>query len=289
MATGTTFGLLNPSNNPQDFTSVFSAGQAQTNANIAANTAVGLSVGYGGDVGWSAPENQLVRIISSQDLQNPDGVNEIIALLDRPFSMSSSSDWKALVGTSTQLDEILQAVSKNQISGVSVYSARRIWTGSDPLSLNLNLKFYAVNNSYNEVLSPCIRLQRMALPSYTPGNLSLLTPPGPSPYNWTAATASNTTGDYIQIYIAGFLLFDPVIIKRVTVEFENKYDINGYPMGANVQVEFQTYQVMSKADISKSIQGPGGPLSQPVPQTQSSISGTTLNLLNKAAGLALGG
>lgn len=275
MATGTVFSPFNPSSNPQDFTSVFASGQAAANANTAANTAVGLSVGYAGDVGWSAPENQLVRIISSLDLQNPDGINEIVAILDKPFSMSCGSDWKPLVGVNTQLDELVQAVSQNKLSGVSVYSTRRIWTGSDPLSLNLNLRFYAVNNTYNEVISPCIRLQRMALPSYGTGHLSLLTPPGPSPYNWKADgsfSTINTTGDYIQIYIGGYLLFDPVIVKRVTCEFDNKYDTNGYPMGANVQVEFQTFQVMTKSDISNVVRGPGGTLSQPLTQTQANTT-----------------
>lgn len=271
-------GLLNPSNNTQDFSQAFVPNTQALNNVANTGRKIGLSVGYSGDVGWKVPTNQLCSIISSGDLNNPDGINVITAIMEKPFSMSTSSNWQSLIGVPTDVqNQIATSLSGGKLSGYSIYSTRRIWAGSEPISLNLSLKFYAVHNTFIEVVSPCIRLQRLSLPSYQAGNLSLLTPPGPNPYNLSATTPTVVLGDNIEIYVGGFLYFNPVIVKRVSVEWDNKYDSSGYPLGATVQVEFQTYQIMTKVDISNTVQpssngNGGGPLAQPNGQVGSILS-----------------
>ena len=257
-------GIFNPSNNLPDVTLQSSP---QTNS-TATPGVMQASVGYNGDIGWTVPSSQLVKVVSSLDASNGDGINVITGILDKPFSMSTSSEWKAFISPlPDSVNDIAQFLTGGKASASSIYSSRRIWVSSEPLTLSLSLQFYAVNDAFSEVVSPCIRLQRLALPSYQSGNLAFLTPPGPSPYSWASSGQVNSSdsigGDNIEIYVGYLIYFEKAIVKRVTVEFDNKYDQNGYPLKGTATVEFQTYQVTTKSDISKMV-NPN--LSQPQPQ-----------------------
>ena len=266
-------------NNTQDYTSIFTNNGIQGRNQ---NVTIGGSVGYNGDIGWKAPVTQIVTIVSSKDANNPDNINVIRGLLDKPFSLSTSSNWDVFNPVPSQLSGFGDAINAgvqagtgllnggNTYSSVSIYSTRRVWKGSDPLSLTLDINFYAVNDAYKEVLSPCMRLERLALPSYD-GLVPFLQPPGPNPFSFNVQSGQATGGDIIEIYVGTLLYFGSVIVKRCTVTFDNKYDVNGYPLKASVQIDFETFQVATKQDISNMVT-PN--LSQPAPLTVSGVAQT---------------
>jgi len=247
-------------NNPQDYTlSVYGVTPPSNSLITPRGNISAKSTGYNGDIGWKVPSNQIVTIVSSGDLANPDGINTVRGLLNKPFSLSTSSNWDVFNPVPSQLSGFTDAInagttalSGGAYSAVSVYSTRRIWKGSDPLALSLDLNFYAVTNAYDEVLDPCIRLQRLSLPSYD-GLVPFLKPPGPNPYSFDITRGQASGGDIIEVYVGSLLYFGSVIVKRVSITFDGQYDQNGYPLKANVQIEFETFQIATKQDISNMI------------------------------------
>lgn len=233
----------------QSFTTTYNTPQTNTPASTASPFATG-DCGYQGDVGWSAPSNQVVSITDSLE-----GGGVIYALLNKPFSMSTSSEWQSFIpAPPAAIETAFQAVSQafgNYSSLFSQYTSRRIWRGTSALRLSLDLYFYAVNDAYNEVLEPCMRLQRLSLPTYKLGSanstVQLLTPPGPDPFTFNSQTPG---GELISISIGSLITFSTVIVKEVVITFDQKYDINGYPMSANAFITFETFQLLTKEDLS---------------------------------------
>jgi hypothetical protein len=244
-----------PSNSPfsSSFTQVYNSPPV---SNIVGSSSFSTSdCGYQGDIGWSAPKNQIVSI--SDSLESP-GI--IYALLNKPFSFSTSSEWQSYIPAAAQsIDNFVQAdaylVGQKGVSLYNQYTSRRIWRGTSALRISLDLYFYAagVTTTYNEVLEACIRLQRLALPTYSGTTIltaKLLSPPGPDPFSTKTQNGSTATGEIINISIGSLMTFSSVIVKEINVTFDQKYDQNGYPLSANATIIFETYQLLTKEDLS---------------------------------------
>jgi hypothetical protein len=122
-------------------------------------------------------------------------------------------------------------------------STRRIWDGTSPLNVTLDIKFVAVhaNRIREEVIEPCTRLQQIAVPNVIPV-IGVAQPPGPGiAYG----------GDRIDIYIGKFLKFSQVIVSAVNVAYDNKFDSSGNPLSASCTLEFSTYEMINKTELEK--------------------------------------
>lgn len=188
------------------------------------------------------------------------------------------NDW-----LSTAMEKVVQ-VTGHSLQNIAL--SRRMWTGTTPISMSLNLTFEAITDAMAEVVEPCKALLKLASPSRygtfdwkgaltgaaaglktTGGNLGagiasgiagskisadanangfFLAPPGPYPFR-----ESSKFGDTIQINIGEFLMFTPVIIGAAEVDFDTRIDSHGSPISAKARVDFQTYQVLGKQDIDK--------------------------------------
>jgi len=143
-----------------------------------------VECGYVPDVSGKVADVYLVTIINTDWL--------VKAVLQDNFNFRVESNWKAL-------EDVFPAPAKefmdaaNAISTILVkkslmnaYTTRRVWNGTSPIEMVLRLQFEAVYDAYKEVVSPCMALQQMALPTIGDEKgwneyLPLLTPPGPAP------------------------------------------------------------------------------------------------------------
>lgn len=190
---------------------------------------------------------------------------EINAWLQEKIEFSVASDW---IATQDLLGSIKDAVSSGVqlITGKTLNSTmmtRRKWKGSSPISLNLKLKFEAINDVGEEVLKPCYGLKALVLPSGG-GEFAkeqfFLNPPGPNPFYLGNAAAEFEIpgtnykpfgpGEQISIDIGGFLKFESVILKNVKVTFENRMSKKG-PVGALVDLTIETYEMLTRESLSK--------------------------------------
>lgn len=245
--------------------------------------AVPVEYGYTVADGKKLPPEYLVRITSYRNWCT------IIGILQEDIRTRVESRWEPFVPTSLLAtgNILIQALTRGKRSLITKATSRRVWMGSSPMLLSLNLKFQAVENSFNEVTEPCRLLQSIALPS-EPGaavdweglkkdiktegiieaasKLPALGPPGPSPFTLegilnTAASHNELTpsgikeglkgGDYIEVELGRFLTFRNVIVKEVSVAHHVKPDPQGDPTSASVNLIFETYEMMTTESLKK--------------------------------------
>jgi len=235
-----------------------------------------IKCGYVPDGDGVAPE-YLVRITSYRNRCT------VIGVLQEDIAMRIESRWEYLVPSSL-LDfgnKVIQALTSGRFSLITRATSRRVWQGSSPLRISLNLKFEAVEDAFSEVVQPCKFLQSMALPSdrepegiwesvssspgVTPSMVTrakrvlgaFLSPPGPTPFTTRGLFTPDTTrsideivsglkgGDLIKVDLGRFLSFWNVIIHEVSPVFHCRFTSSGDPIGATVNVVFESYEMMT--------------------------------------------
>jgi hypothetical protein len=211
------------------------------NANIQTFTC-----GYAGDIESIAPGNQLITLSASSEKS----YGTITGILQKDFIMSVKSNWEPFIPPLQDEINIASQFVGQFIGGASLnnpISSRRIWKGTTPLKLSLELYFIAIRDAKKEVEEPCIRLQRLVLPNETEklgGFLPMLTPPGPSPFD-------PNKGDQISIQVGNIIQLDQVVITEVSIRRDNKLTQDGIPISAVATVEIESYEILTKSKLSK--------------------------------------
>lgn len=236
-------------------------------------------------VGWvhpdssPLPEEYLIKITSSG--LNPPTM--VVAMMQEKVGFQVTSDWEPFIpiGGLTQMANAATQLATGK-SLVSRFTSRRIWKGTSPVKISLGLKFESVENTYTDVVAPVLALMQMALPfsgdRIRIGNVSLplLAPPGPDPFRLSGSgeiqkvvrkagtgTAKVLTqagvrgkeagGDWIDVQIGKYLKFSSVIIQSVSPVFDTRLSADGgYPISAEVNVNIETYEIMTKEALADS-------------------------------------
>lgn len=218
-------------------------------------------------VGWTGDGSELPRdykiVVSSTALNV-----SVVAALQEKTSFKIGSVWDTFVPIGGALEAT--NASTQLAAGTTVlskFSSRRIWKGTSPLELQLRFNFQSINDTYSNVIAPCKALMQMVSPgtmdvSVGKTTVPLLTPPGPSPFalsenkklSGDGKSGSPTlkgldAGDIISINIGRHFFFPKVILKNVLPSFDNKMDVNGWPISAEVEIIFETYEVITKSDL----------------------------------------
>lgn len=212
--------------------------------------------------GKRIPDAYLVRISSIRNAAT------VISPLQEDINLKVESHWSPLLpaGLLSGANKAAQLFTGGRISLITKATSRRVWGGSSPMVLSLKLRFEAVFDPINEVLNPFMLLSAMALPKETLlqqkgllgkiNELPFLGPPGPSPFltEGVLGKSGNKSstfidslqgGDNIQIELGQFLTFYDVIIKSVSPTIPIKFDPNGNPISATVNIIFETYEMMT--------------------------------------------
>jgi hypothetical protein len=125
------------------------------------------------------------------------------------------------------------------------------WRGSEPFQLQMDLHFFATQDSTKEVIEPIKRLVKMALPRLGQ-NKTFLFAPGPRDNSVSNLINTITGGrlgesgdagdqDIINVYIGNYIRLTRVFISVINqIEFKAKLDSQGYPMEAIVSIQFRT-------------------------------------------------
>jgi hypothetical protein len=115
--------------------------------------------GYINPDGKSLPPEYLIRITSMRNKCT------VVSPIQEPLKMKSTSKWEPFVPVSALGNQLTQLISGGKRSLITRAQSRRIWTGSSPMQLAINLQFNAVKDPFMEVTEPVRLLQSMALPS----------------------------------------------------------------------------------------------------------------------------
>jgi hypothetical protein len=204
----------------------------------------------------------------------------VIAFMQDKIGVRVGSNWEPFLPLGTVgkvAQDAFQALFKKAL--VTRFTSRRIWRGTSPIEMNLTFNFQAIDDPYNEVVLPAQVLMQMCLPGEGErfaNTIPLLTPPGPSPYkigggneeviDYNRVNANKSSkdniqsglkylgkGDEIDIKIGNFMHYKSVIIKDVQPVFDTRMHKSGYPIGAEVNIVFETYEIMTKEALEKEV------------------------------------
>jgi len=182
----------------------------------------------------------------------------VYAFLQEKVMLRASSKWDGITDDIPGYNEFIKAtdVAAQALAGrstISTWSTRRKWAGSDPISITMKLKFEAFSDPYREVILPCVCLQGLTLPRNGVANAMFLIPPGPNPFDLSnKGNAQTERNENIQLSIGSFLKFNSIIVKDVSVTFENRMSAKG-PIGAEVDMTIETYQMPTREDLFAAI------------------------------------
>ncbi len=223
---------------------------------------------YGGPIGYTKRDvarEYIVTIVDNRPrLQNKIGVRTkqstqrqkviIRALLQEKFEMATESDWAPLTAATIVTRMGAETAALFQRSLVSRWLSRRIWRGTSPIDFTLKLRFEAESDALREVKLPCVELQRLNLP-YVGNKVAgeyFLSPPGPAPIQ-LGTPDDKGFGEIINITIGGLVYIKRCVVKRVAVTYHDRFEIGGLPMGADVLINFQTYEIMTKESLDSGV------------------------------------
>jgi len=246
------------------------------------NTGI-IEYGYINPDGKALPPDYLIKITSIRNNCT------IISPIQDSIKMKSTSKWEPFVPTSSLGNILMQTITGGRRSLITKATSRRVWTGSSPMTLSIHLKFQSVKDSFMEVTEPIRLLQSIALPSDPSdgrgfdvngalksmkdlnaselrealSTIPLLIPPGPTPFSVRGLVdlegfkAINDIvegadgGDVIMVEWGRLLTFDNVIVQEVTPTIFNMSDPTGNPVKAEVDIVFETYEMMTVQGLEK--------------------------------------
>jgi hypothetical protein len=238
--------------------------------------------GYTADGGAISPE-YLVRITSYR------GWCTVVGVLQEDIVTKVESRWEPFIPTSLLAvgNILIQAITRGKKSAITKATSRRLWMGSTPMTLSLNLKFQAVEDPSREVVQPCMILQSIAAPSEPSQGITLgelqgatnvegalqalskipvLGPPGPSPFNLEGILNLQKShnelspseikeglkgGDLIEIQVGRLLFFRNVILNSVQVSHHVKMTPQGDTISADVNLIFETYEMVTVESLKE--------------------------------------
>ena len=172
----------------------------------------------------------------------------VVAYINEPLREKVSSKWDNLMTESVNwIDKILAVGLEATTKTFLAY--RQLWTGNDPFSGKFLLSFDAEDDAYNDVYLPVRILQKMSSPGvrdydaskYKLGTIRTLTPPIPS--------ASNPLNG-VKISVGKMVQYIGAIITSVEPTWSEVMADSGYPIHAEVEVDFQLVSPLTKRDFS---------------------------------------
>jgi len=134
---------------------------------------------YRVSITYNIEENSLKKTPKFfQDRDEKNGGEIITGIPDDGYSSSAASSWDApLDEGGDELSAIAQFVGVGVSNKVAEF-AKQVWTGSDPVSVTLNLRFITVNSPKNDVFFNAKALELLCMPGSGagPGELFLRPP-----------------------------------------------------------------------------------------------------------------
>lgn len=176
------------------------------------------------------------------------GTENSRAILNEDLTLSFSSSFSSLTESSAPkafkaLAGVLRDTGANKVAGFIGGEFKQlgfqVWTGTEPLSTTLSLKFSMDKDAKKDVMEPALAITKLVLPST--GDNGALIGPGPSVLSTfeEGKIGSFAEGKNLHCYIGNFKISN-IIVTRATPTFSKHTDQYGYPIWATLELSFTT-------------------------------------------------
>jgi len=170
----------------------------------------------------------------------------VVGVIAQGTSMSLTADWsQPLADTNLSSQEGLEKASgvaqiQSGATSVTTYSTTQVWNGTKPLTFNLTLDFFAIDDAVQQVMKPLMWLQKFISPNVK----------GVVPFDITAigTAGSNSTGripERVSIDIGRKIIVPVCVIESVSIPIDKERDSKGNLIRAQVTVGCQTLAMLN--------------------------------------------
>jgi len=176
------------------------------------------------------------------------GTENSRAILNEDLTLNFSSSFSSLTESSAPkafkaLAGVLRDTGANKVAGFIGGEFKQlgfqVWTGTEPLSTTMSLKFSMDKDAKKDVMEPTLAITKLALPST--GDKGALIGPGPSVLSTfeEGKVGSFAEGKNLHCYIGNFKISN-IIVTRAVPTFSKHTDQYGYPIWATLELSFTT-------------------------------------------------
>jgi hypothetical protein len=176
------------------------------------------------------------------------GTENSRAILNEDLTLNFSSSFSSLTESSAPkafkaLAGVLRDTGANKVAGFIGGEFKQlgfqVWTGTEPLSTTLSLKFSMDKDAKKDVMEPALAITKLVLPST--GDKGALIGPGPSVLSTfeEGKIGSFAEGKNLHCYIGNFKISN-IIVTRAVPTFSKHTDQYGYPIWATLELSFTT-------------------------------------------------
>jgi hypothetical protein len=201
------------------------------------------------------------------------------AVLSEPVQVEGTAHWSPFIQSLeklgggnivTLLDFLGRSVGNGGLR--QPWMSRKIWQGSEPLMLTLNLKFLATGGTFVrggneeflsagfiEVYQPTCQLMSLLYPGGVSSGevseagekiISHFVPPGPSAFHAFRGSDLKTgqvghngiVGHPVDVQVGNFILFQNCFVTNCNVQYSHILDDDGYPMSATASLSIESYE-----------------------------------------------
>lgn len=178
------------------------------------------------------------------------GTENSRAILDEDLTLNFSSSFSSLTESSAPkafkaLAGVLRDTGATKVAsflgGEFKQLGFQVWTGTEPLSTTLSLKFSMDRDAKKDVMEPILAITKLALPSTGDKDTGALIGPGPSILSTfeEGKIGSFAEGKNLHCYIGNFKISN-IIVTRANPTFSKHTDQYGYPIWATLELSFTT-------------------------------------------------
>lgn len=176
------------------------------------------------------------------------GTENSRAILNEDLTLNFSSSFSSLTESSAPkafkaLAGVLRDTGANKVAGFIGGEFKQlgfqVWTGTEPLSTTLSLKFSMDKDAKKDVMDPALAITKLVLPSV--GTKGALIGPGPSVLSTfeEGKVGSFAEGKNLHCYIGNFKISN-IIVTRANPTFSKHTDQYGYPIWATLELSLTT-------------------------------------------------
>jgi hypothetical protein len=178
------------------------------------------------------------------------GTENSRAILNEDLTLSFSSSFSSIAESSAPkafkaLAGVLRDTGATKVGAILGGEFKQlgfqVWTGTEPLSTTLSLKFSMDRDAKKDVMEPVLAITKLALPSIGDKDTGALIGPGPSILSTfeEGKIGSFAEGKNLHCYIGNFKISN-IIVTRAVPTFSKHTDQYGYPIWATLELSFTT-------------------------------------------------
>lgn len=173
------------------------------------------------------------------------GSSAVIGLQGEGGSLELDNHWDSLSefaaeGSVVDKAQGLLQIGTERTKMTNLHSAQ-VWHGAQPLTMNLNLEFYALSDPVKEVEEAVKTLRKFASPQ--------LNAVSPVSYDTGAGIELGRIPSAVTVSLGRNIIFPDMLIDSVSESLDGLKDKNGNRVKASVSLVLRSEEVLNRSDI----------------------------------------